>query len=48
VFYDPAATTLRAIAVGDFSGDNVPDIVTANNVDDSFTILFSGPPLGPI
>jgi hypothetical protein len=41
-FYDNAGVIgIGKIAVADFNGDHVPDILTANSYDNTFSILFS-------
>ena len=40
VFYDHAGVTIGKIAVADFNGDHLPDILTSNAFDNTFSIIF--------
>jgi hypothetical protein len=45
-FYDHAATTAGGLAVADFNKDKYPDVVVADLNDNTFSIIFTGPPPG--
>jgi hypothetical protein len=34
-------TTPNFVAVGDFNGDGIPDLATANNVSNTVTVLLT-------